>query len=172
LLRWKEPRFAYKNEKKQISWKQWLIMLTKFVSKYALAGLVIAILIEIFRSGKIPHSNSQMLIFVGIFAALGMFFWFLGLLVDFKSPEISMREKGILIYTPPDNYFGVAYETIQSCSFVKNKIGELEYNILEIKDIDGNMAFVEIDPNVKIEDITEILESKNVRIKPSMLKLI
>lgn len=171
LLRWKEPRFAYKNEKKQTSWTQWLILFSKHIGKYALIGLVIGIFVQVFSYSKNPYSVSTNLLFVGMLSVLGIVTFCAALLNNSSPVEVSMREKNI-VAIHNDNVINVSYEAIQSCSFVKNKVGEREYDILEIKDIDGNTAFVEIDPDIKIEDITKILEVKNVRIKPSLIKLI
>jgi hypothetical protein len=172
LLKWKEPRFAYKYAKKQISQKDWLVAFTKFVGKFTLAGMIIDIGIQIFRSSKIPYSALELLMFTGFSTFAGIFFGFLFLIIDRKSPQVSIREKGIMFMAADGGWASMPYKTIQSCSIVKNKIEEKEFDILEIKLWDGNTFYIEIDPNTKTESVVKILKSKEIQIKPSLLKLI
>ena len=169
LLKWKEPRFAYKYARKQISWKQWLLNFCIYVATLTLIGLAIGFFVNLFSSEKVSYLDQRFLGFGEVGAFLGMFFWILGRLVDLRSPEISMLEKGISKYEPPDKYSSIAYQEIQSCSFVKNKIGEMEYDVLEIKIREDSEISIEIDPKINIENIAEILKSKNVQIKSSLL---
>ncbi len=168
MLKWRDPRFAYKHTSKQISWKQWLMNFCVYTATLAVIGLVIGFFVNLFSSDKVSYLDWRFLVF-GVFGAfLGMFFWILGRLIDLRSPEISMLEKGISMWEPPDTYSSIDYQEIQCCGVVKNKIDELEYNILEIKNWEGKEVSIEIDPKINIEEITEILKSKNVQIKSSL----
>ena len=175
LLKWKDPRRAYKHEKKQISWKQWLIVIGKFLGKFALAGLFIGVSVQLLSPGKIPYLSLDIFLdvlwFVGMLTAIGTILLFSGLVKDSASSEVSMREKDIIIGSF-ENFTNIPYKRIKSCSFVKNRIEDQEFDILEIKTWDGNEAVVEIDPNIKIEDINEILKSKNVQIKTPLFNSI
>lgn len=169
LLKWEVPRFAYKHARRQFSWKQWLLNLCVYTATFIAIGLVIGFFVNPFSSDKVSYLDQKFLIFGEIGAFLGMFFWVLERLIDQRGPEISMFEKGISIWEPPDILSGIAYQEIQSCRFVKKRVDKLEYDILEIKNRKGNEFSIEIDPRINIKDIAEILKSKNVQIKSPIL---
>ena len=175
LLKWKEPRYVLQQIKKQTSWKDWSVIFGKKVGKCALGGLAVGLIIEIVESIRFGFNNVDHFINLSLPTAFGLVFGIISMLIsiaDFSvSPEVSMREKDIMIMTV-NGAANISYKEIQSCSIVNNRVEENEYCILEIKEWNGNTDFIEIDPNIKIEDITEIFKSKNIQIKPSILKLI
>jgi hypothetical protein len=175
LLKWKEPRYVLQQIKKQTSWKDWSLIFGKLVGKCALGGLVVGVIIEIISSIRLGFNNVDHFINLSLFTAFGVVFGILAALISIvdlrAAPEVSIREKDIMIMTV-NGEATISYKEIQSCSIVNNKVEEKEYCILEIKEWNGNTDFIEIDSNIKIEDITEILKSKNIQVKPSILKLV
>ena len=170
LLKWKEPRFAKKYIFSQLTAKDYISAYAGFIWKWALGSLLV---FSFFRriSPRSDYSffDLEILAIVLVIVACLSIVWLLRLFGNiFADSMVSLREKDILTMSA-EGGFNLKYKDIQSCSIGKVAVNDREFNILEIKDWDGNESFVEIEPTIENEKIVEILKSKNVRIEPSLL---
>lgn len=163
LLHWKEPRHAYRHFSKQINWKHRARSLAKYAGKWLAAGLLLTAALVVFRGRFNAEDLKLILAFSALFVFLGIFIWFASLLMTIITPEISLREKDIMI-TSEIGITIISYKEIESCRIIKTKIDETEFDVLEFKGgRGGNELFaVEIAENIKNEDIIDILRDRNI----------
>jgi hypothetical protein len=171
LLRWKEPRSALEQVKKQLTWKNWAIGFGRLTAKFTLGGLAVGIVVAILASFGGHFRSFDFLIVLSIFAGFGAALGILGGLITLAnlliSPEVTIREKGIGIFTAHGETFFFPFQNIQNCSIEKHHIEEKEVYFLVIGNRKGNESFIEIAPNIKSDDIIEILKTKNIEVKSS-----
>lgn len=173
LLKWKEPCFALKQSVGQSTVKDFFVSYGKFAWKLALGIFVLLSMIRWFSS-KSNRSFFQWETLAATFLFLIVFsiIW----LIQFASyifvnPEVSLREKDIF-YMTVSGGTKIRYKDIKSCSFSKVKINEQDFEVLEVRYWNGEEAFIEIDPKIETGKVAEILKSRNIEIKPSLLKLL
>lgn len=175
LLKWKEPRYAQQRMVKQTSWREWAVMFGKFMGIYALGGLVIGFIIDIFvLIGKGFVFGAYLIGLLLLIAGAGAFFGLLAGLITFRNltelPEVIVSEKGIVTKFFSGDYLAASCQEIQSCRIVKTKVEEQEVEVLEINFRNGNEAGIEIAPNIDSDAIIEILKTKNIQIQPALFK--
>jgi hypothetical protein len=176
LLRWKEPRSRLEQVKKQLTWKNWTISFGKLVVKFSLGGLAVGIVIGILASFGGHFRSFDFLIVSLIFAVFGAGLGVVGGLVTLAnlliSPEVTIREKGIGVLTAHGETLFFPFQNIQDCSIEKQYIEEKAVYFLVIKNRKENESFIEIAPNIKSDDIIEILKTKNIEVKSSLFNSI
>ncbi len=170
LLKWNHPNFLIKSAIKQISAKDCFVIYVKFIWKWILGTFVVFNIIRWFS----PRNNYslidlEILGIVFVIVAGVSFIWLLTLLGNiFAKPQVSLREKDIC-FIAASGVALIKYTEIQSCTISEISLNEQTFNILEIKNRDGNKSGIEICPKVKPELIVEILKSKNIQITQLLL---
>ena len=171
LLNWKEPRHALNFVKNRSTWQDWTIPALKLIGKFALGGAMLAAIILIIvasirhESGTVDVVFLPILIFVGAAVVLGLLAVLVTLL-DLKiSPDVSVREKDILVIAV-SGAVSVSYKDIESFEIIRTKIDEEEFNVLEIKHLSGDTSGIEIAQSIETQNLIEILKSKNIRFIP------
>lgn len=167
LLHWKEPRHAYRHFSKQINWKHRACSLAKYAGKWLAAALLLTTALVVFRWRFNGEDLKLILAFSALFVFLGVFIWFASLLMTIITPEISLREKDVII-TSEIGITLIAYKEIESCRIIKGKAGERDFDVLEIKGQRGELVF-EIAENIENEDIINIIRDRNIPFSGELL---
>jgi hypothetical protein len=168
LLKWKHPNFVIKSAIKRMSAKDYFIIYANFIWKWALGTFIVFTILRWFSPRSIYSFFDLEILGIVFFIVVAVsFIWLLTLIGNIISTEVSFRKKDICIISAS----GVAiikYLEIQSCTISEVSLNEQTFNILEIKNWDGNKSVIEICPKVRPESIVEILKSKNIQMTQSL----
>jgi hypothetical protein len=171
LLKWEEPRFAEKYVAKQLRLIDYFMQLGKISVKIFIASYVLFWFIGwLFPKHSSNPLFSLELAFISLMIVV--FYLFVWLITfagsKLSKPQVSLTKKG-LVYITVEGGMNIPYKKMESFTTLKVTLEENEYFVLSIKDWDGNESIIEIDPKIDKESIVEILKSKNVHMKASLI---
>ncbi len=171
LLKWEEPRFAQKFIAKHLRIKDYLQAFSKVAVKLFIGSYLVIWLLGWFSPRRDSNPILSFDLLAMAFAIVVFYFliWLLTLLgAKVSKPQVCLRKKSIT-YITIEGSLVIPYKKMESFSLIKANLEGNDFFVLQIKDWDGNESFIEIDPKINNESVIEILKSKNIQMRPSLL---
>lgn len=155
-----------------MSYKDYLSAFGKYIWKWAAGSFIVFSIIRWLSPRKInPTIDLEIIVIVfGITASMSLLWLISVFATRLNAPAILIREKDI-IYMSVSGRVKIDYKKIQSCNVGATAFDGQKFGVLQIRYWDGNESFIEIASHIKNEAVIEILESKNIQIKPFLYKL-